>query len=68
MNELDKEILEEGEVLDVETEETKPMELRDYQIECVNTVNGLPDGSKSIVCLATGLGKTVCGANFEFHG
>lgn len=43
-------------------------ELRPYQKEAVETVNNLPDGSRSIVCLATGLGKTVTAANFDFKG
>ncbi len=33
--------------------------LRPYQQECVDTIDSLPDGAKSIVALATGLGKTV---------
>ena len=44
------------------------MELREYQKECIQTVNALPDGSRSVVCLATGLGKTVVAANFDFEG
>lgn len=43
-------------------------QLRDYQKEAVETVNQLPDGSRSVVVLATGLGKTVVAANFDFHG
>lgn len=42
--------------------------LRPYQEECIRTVNELPDGSRAIVALATGLGKTVCAANFERKG
>ncbi len=44
------------------------MELRPYQKECVEKVNSLPDGTKTIVCLATGLGKTVTAASFEAGG
>ena len=44
------------------------MELRPYQQECVETINNLPEGTKTIACLATGLGKTVVGANLEFKG
>ena len=43
-------------------------ELRPYQKECVETVNNLPDGSRSIVCLATGLGKTFVASRFETKG
>lgn len=42
--------------------------LRDYQKECVDLVNGLPDGSRTVVALATGLGKTLVGASLDFHG
>ena len=42
--------------------------LRDYQQECVDTVNALPDGSRAVVVLATGLGKTVTASRFAFHG
>lgn len=44
------------------------MELRPYQKECVRTVNEKPDGSRTIVCLATGLGKTATAANLEVKG
>ena len=44
------------------------MELRDYQKECVDTVNALPDGARTVVCLATGLGKTVTASRFAFKG
>ena len=44
------------------------MELRAYQKECIDTVNKLPEGSRSVVVLATGLGKTVVAANFDFGG
>ena len=44
------------------------MELRAYQKECIDTVNNLPEGSRSVVVLATGLGKTVVAANFDFGG
>lgn len=44
------------------------MELRDYQQEAVKTIDSLPDGARSICCLATGLGKTVVGANIESRG
>jgi len=33
-------------------------EKRQYQEDCLNVINNLPDGSRTIVCLATGLGKT----------
>jgi len=42
--------------------------LRDYQQECVDTVKKLPDGARSVVVMATGLGKTFTAANFDFHG
>ncbi|MGN0361695.1 MAG: DEAD/DEAH box helicase family protein [Bilifractor sp.] len=42
--------------------------LRDYQKECVDLVNGLPDGCRTVVALATGLGKTLVGASLEFKG
>lgn len=42
--------------------------LRPYQKECIEKVNSLPDGSRTIVALATGLGKTVVAANFETKG
>lgn len=42
--------------------------LRPYQKECIEKVNSLPDGSRAIVALATGLGKTVVAANFETKG
>ena len=41
--------------------------LRDYQQECVNKVNSVGAGSY-LVCMATGLGKTVTFANFERKG
>lgn len=44
------------------------IELRDYQKECVDIVNGLPDGSKTVVAIATGLGKTATAAHFAFNG
>lgn len=44
------------------------IELRDYQKECVAAVDALPDGSRQVVRLATGLGKTAVAANFEFKG
>lgn len=44
------------------------LELRGYQKECIETVNSLPDGSRTIAVLATGLGKTVVAANLDFHG
>ena len=43
-------------------------ELRDYQKECIDVVNSLPDGSRTVVALATGLGKTLVAANLDFHG
>lgn len=43
-------------------------QLRPYQKECVDTVRALPDGSRSIVCLATGLGKSLVGAHLPHDG
>lgn len=43
-------------------------ELRPYQKECIETVDNLPDGAKTVVCLATGLGKTVTAAGFKTKG
>ena len=42
--------------------------LRDYQQECVDVINALPDGSRVIVSLATGLGKTVVAAHIARKG
>lgn len=42
--------------------------LRPYQKECVETVQALPDGARSIVCLATGLGKSLVGAHLPHNG
>lgn len=42
--------------------------LRPYQEECVNTINALPDGSRAIVALATGLGKTVVASSIKRKG
>ncbi len=44
------------------------IKLRPYQEECIEKVNNLPDGTRTIVCLATGLGKTVTAAGFETDG
>ena len=44
------------------------IELRDYQKECVDIVDKLPDGSKTVVAIATGLGKTATSAHFHFNG
>lgn len=44
------------------------LELRGYQKECIEAVNSLPNGSRTIAILATGLGKTVVAANLDFHG
>ena len=44
------------------------MQLRPYQVECKEIVDALPEGSKSIVAIATGLGKTVVGASFNCEG
>ena len=41
-------------------------ELRPYQKECLDVVNHLPKGARSVCCLATGLGKTYIAANFDF--
>lgn len=43
-------------------------ELRPYQKECVDTINSLPDGSRVIVALATGLGKTVVASRINRKG
>lgn len=42
--------------------------LRPYQQECVDTIDSLPDGAKSIVALATGLGKTVVMSRIHREG
>lgn len=42
--------------------------LRPYQQECVDIVNALPDGSKTICALATGLGKSVIFSRFDRRG
>jgi hypothetical protein len=42
-------------------------QLRDYQKECVNTLNNI-QGGKHLVQMATGLGKTVCFANINRPG
>lgn len=44
------------------------IELRQYQKEAIEAVDALPDGSRTIVALATGLGKTVVAANFATNG
>lgn len=41
--------------------------LRDYQEEAVSVVNSLPSGSRQVVAISTGLGKTVIGSHFAFH-
>ena len=38
--------------------EYKPLKLRDYQQQCVESIMEQPKGSKSLVIMATGLGKT----------
>lgn len=43
------------------------MELRDYQKECLNIIDGLDPGAY-LVQMATGLGKTVTFANIQRHG
>lgn len=43
------------------------MELRDYQRECISTIESQPPGSY-LVQMATGLGKTVTFANIPRHG
>ena len=57
-------------VPDDEAEDGKVREyaLRPYQEEAVETVNNLPDGSRSILALATGLGKTVTMSRFKRQG
>ena len=44
------------------------IKLRPYQKEAIETVDALPDGSRTIIALATGLGKTVVAANFATNG
>lgn len=44
------------------------LQLRDYQQECVDIIDKLPDGSKTVVAIATGLGKTATAAHIPFHG
>ena len=44
------------------------MELRPYQKECIDTITALPEGSRSVVAVATGLGKTTIAANIPFDG
>ena len=43
------------------------MKLRDYQNECVDKVNKLDKGSRVVVALATGLGKTATAAHIKFN-
>lgn len=43
------------------------MKLRDYQIECLEKINALKGGSV-LVCMATGLGKTVVFSNIKRRG
>lgn len=43
------------------------MQLRDYQQECINTLESRPPG-RYLVQMATGLGKTVTFANLPRHG
>ena len=43
-------------------------ELYPFQQECVDTVDALPDGSRSIVNLATGLGKSFTASRFKANG
>ena len=45
----------------------KNLELRDYQKECVETLNHL-DGGSHLVSVATGLGKTVIFSQLERKG
>lgn len=45
----------------------KNLELRDYQKECVDTLNQL-DGGSHLVAVATGLGKTVIFSQLERKG
>ena len=44
------------------------IQLRDYQKECVDLVDKLPDGAKTVVAIATGLGKTATAAHIHFNG
>lgn len=43
------------------------MKLREYQQECVDVVNQIGSGN-FLICMATGLGKTVTFANFKRQG
>ena len=43
------------------------IELRDYQKECIETINALKSGSH-LVAVATGLGKTVIFSHLERKG
>ena len=43
------------------------MELRDYQKDCIRTIEAQPPGAY-LVQMATGLGKTVTFANLPRHG
>jgi len=42
--------------------------LREYQQECINIIDNLPDGSSVLAQMATGLGKTVTFANIPRRG
>lgn len=44
------------------------LELRPYQKECVDLINNLPDGSKGIIMLPTGTGKTVVFTSIDRAG
>ena len=43
------------------------MKLRDYQIDCIDTIDAQPPGAY-LAQMATGLGKTVTFANLPRHG
>ena len=43
------------------------IQLRDYQSECIELIDALPDG-RYLIQMATGLGKTVTFANIKRRG
>lgn len=48
--------------------EAGKIKLRPYQKECVKILNELPEGSKSVCAIATGLGKTVIMSRIKCKG